>query len=128
MTNLTAEIQLANFSSRVESIISTLNSIAISGKSLMVVTECASICDNQVSGRIQLSVGADLEFKFTVIAPSMAYIGNFASRFNMACAHYCNVKFELSDSSTLTVNFIPPNDEICERIQKFFKLTSISAT
>lgn len=123
MTN-SAEIQLANSSSRVESIISTLNSIAISGKSLMVVTECASICDNQVSGRIQLSVGADLEFKFTVIAPSRAYIGNFASRFNIANAHYCDIKFAVVEPSTLQISYTPPNSLAEEVIRKFFEMTS----
>ena len=128
MSNLTAKIRLASSISRIESLIGTLNSITITEVSRMYLAGYASASDDQVSGRIQLCVGDDLEFKFTVVAPSMSYIGNFASRFNMACVHYCKVRFELSDSSTLAVNFIPPNDEIAQKIEKFFELTSVPAT
>lgn len=124
--NFTATIQLAKTSSRTEGIIAMLNNMSASGIGMqMTVLELSPFNDGQsVLGNVQLKA-EELKFNFGVVAPSGAHISSLASQFNMCRSHYCDIKFELIQPTSLKFTFCPPSSEVATRVEKFFELTSI---
>lgn len=122
----TATIQLAKISSRTEGIIAMLNNMSASGIGMqMTVLELSPFDDGQsVLGNVQL-LAEDLKISFNVVAPTGAHISSFASQFNMASSHYCEIKFELIKPTSLKFTFCPPSQEVATRVENFFELTSI---
>ena len=121
----TTTIQLAKISSRTEGIIAMLNNMSASGIGMqMTVLELSPFDDGQsVLGNVQLKA-EELKFNFGVIAPSGAHISSLASQFNMCRSHYCDIKFELIQPTSLKLTFCPPSSEVAIRVEKFFELTS----
>ena len=120
---LSTKIELVKISSRTEEILAMLNSLSAAGK--MTVLELAPSDDGQrVIGKIQL-LAEDLKISFNVVAPTGAHISSFASQFNMASSHYCEIKFELIKPTSLKFTFCPPSQEVATRVENFFELTSI---
>jgi hypothetical protein len=95
---------------------------------MMVVLDASPVSDSkEILGKIQFSVNDDLKITFGVIAPTVDYLSAFASRFNIASAHYCNVKFSVEESTkVLQLKFTPPNKHCKEIIRNFFEMTSSS--
>lgn len=122
----TVTIQLAKISSRTEGIIAMLNNMSASGIGMqMTVLELSPFDDGQsVLGNVQL-LAEDLKISFNVVAPTGAHISSFASQFNMASSHYCEIKFELIKPTSLKFTFCPPSQEVATRVENFFELTSI---
>lgn len=124
MKTFTSEIQLEKVSSRVQSLISFLNTIPISGNVCMIVLDAKSIPETKgITGTIQLAFN-DVKATFKVRETSMERLGAFASRYNMCMAHYCDIKLSLVEPSTLKIDFIPPNETYEEVIADFFEITS----
>lgn len=123
---LSTKIELVTISSRTEEILAMLNSLSATGNGMqMTVLRLAPSDDGQrVIGKIQL-LAEELKISFNVVAPTEAHIGSFASQFNMARAHYCEIKFELIKPTSLKLTFCPPSSEVAIRVEKFFDLTSI---
>jgi hypothetical protein len=123
----TATIQLAKISSRTEGIIAMLNNMSASGIGMqMTVLELSPFDDGQsVLGNVQLKA-EELKFNFGVIAPSGAHIINFASRFNMASAMHCAIRYSLT-GECLNVKFKPPDEKLEEVLRDFFELTEKSS-
>jgi len=126
MKVFSSQIQLEK--PRTPKLIEMLNDMPVSGTAIMVVLDASPIDETSVLGTIQLTTLTTFEANvtFNVVAPSMAHIINFASRFNMGSAHYCEIKFHIEESSkVLMIEFTP--SESCEKIiQKFFEMTSPS--
>lgn len=123
---LSTKIELVKISSRTEEILAMLNSLSAAGNGMqMTVLELAPSDDGQrVIGKIQL-LAEELKISFNVVAPTGAYISSFASQFNMASSHYCEIKFELIKPTSLKFTFCPPSQEVATRVENFFELTSI---
>ena len=123
---LSTKIELVKISSRTEEILAMLNSLSAAGNGMqMTVLELAPSDDGQrVIGKIQL-LAEELKISFTVVAPTGAHISSFASQFNMASSHYCEIKFELIKPTSLKFTFCPPSQEVATRVENFFELTSI---
>ena len=123
---LSTKIELVKISSRTEEILAMLNSLSAAGNGMqMTVLELAPSDDGQrVIGKIQL-LAEDLKIRFNVVAPTGAHISSFASQFNMASSHYCEIKFELIKPTSLKFTFCPPSQEVATRVENFFELTSI---
>ena len=123
---LSTKIELVKISSRTEEILAMLNSLSAAGNGMqMTVLELAPSDDGQrVIGKIQL-LAEDLKISFNVVAPTGAHISSFASQFNMASSHYCEIKFELIEPTSLKFTFCPPSQEVATRVENFFELTSI---
>ena len=121
-----SEIKLKEVTNRTRNLISTLNDTSVAGSAVMVVMEASPISDSQeVEGKIQFAVNDDLKVTFGVIAPTIEYLSNFASRFNMGYAHYCEIKFYVEESSkVLRLEFTPPSESCEAIIQNFFEMTS----
>lgn len=123
---LSTKIELVKISSRTEEILAMLNSLSAAGNGMqMTVLELAPSDDGQrVIGKIQL-LAEELKISFNVVAPTGAHISSFASQFNMASSHYCEIKFELIKPISLKFTFCPPSQEVATRVENFFELTSI---
>ena len=123
---LSTKIELVKISSRTEEILAMLNSLSAAGNGMqMTVLELAPSDDGQrVIGKIQL-LAEELKISFNVVAPTGAHISSFASQFNMASSHYCEIKFELIKPTSLKFTFCPPSQEVATRVENFFELTSI---
>lgn len=123
---LSTKIELVKISSRTEEILAMLNSLSAAGNGMqMTVLELAPSDDGQrVIGKIQL-LAEELKISFNVVAPTGAHISSFASQFNMASSHYCEIKFELIKPTSLKFTFFPPSQEVATRVENFFELTSI---
>ena len=123
---LSTKIELVKISSRTEEILAMLNSLSAAGNGMqMTVLELAPSDDVQrVIGKIQL-LAEELKISFNVVAPTGAHISSFASQFNMASSHYCEIKFELIKPTSLKFTFCPPSQEVATRVENFFELTSI---
>lgn len=123
---LSTKIELVKISSRTEEILAMLNSLSAAGNGMqMTVLELAPSDDGQrVIGKIQL-LAEELKISFIVVAPTGAHISSFASQFNMASSHYCEIKFELIKPTSLKFTFCPPSQEVATRVENFFELTSI---
>lgn len=123
---LSTKIELVTISSRTEEILAMLNSLSAAGNGMqMTVLELAPSDDGQrVIGKIQL-LAEELKISFNVVAPTGAHISSFASQFNMASSHYCEIKFELIKPTSLKFTFCPPSQEVATRVENFFELTSI---
>lgn len=123
---LSTKIELVKISSRTEEILAMLNSLSAAGNGMqMTVLELAPSDDGQrVIGKIQL-LAEELKISFNVVAPTGAHISSFASQFNMASSHYCEIKFELIKPTSLKFTFCPPSQEVAARVENFFELTSI---
>lgn len=123
---LSTKIELVKISSRTEEILAMLNSLSAAGTGMqMTVLELAPSDDGQrVIGKIQL-LAEELKISFNVVAPTGAHISSFASQFNMASSHYCEIKFELIKPTSLKFTFCPPSQEVATRVENFFELTSI---
>ena len=121
-------IRLESVSDRTHSLIDTLNSTLVTGTAIMVVLDASPVSDSkEILGKIQFSVNDDLKITFGVIAPTVDYLSAFASRFNIASSHYCNVKFRVEESTKfLQLKFTPPNKHCEEIIRNFFEMTSSS--
>ena len=121
-------IRLESVSDRTHSLIDRLNSTLVTGTAMMVVLDASPVSDSkEILGKIQFSVNDDLKITFGVIAPTVDYLSAFASRFNIASAHYCNVKFSVEESTkVLQLKFTPPNKHCKEIIRNFFEMTSSS--
>ena len=123
---LSTKIELVTISSRTEEILAMLNSLSATGNGMqMTVLRLAPSDDGQrVIGKIQL-LAEELKISFNVVAPTGAHISSFASQFNMASSHYCEIKFELIKPTSLKFTFCPPSQEVATRVENFFELTSI---
>lgn len=123
---LSTKIELVKISSRTEEILAMLNSLSAARNGMqMTVLELAPSDDGQrVIGKIQL-LAEELKISFNVVAPTGAHISSFASQFNMASSHYCEIKFELIKPTSLKFTFCPPSQEVATRVENFFELTSI---
>lgn len=123
---LSTKIELVKISSRTEEILAMLNSLSAAGNGMqMTVLELAPSDDGQrVIGKIQL-LAEELKISFNVVAPTGAHISSFASQFNMASSHYCEIKIELIKPTSLKFTFCPPSQEVATRVENFFELTSI---
>lgn len=123
---LSTKIELVKISLRTEEILAMLNSLSAAGNGMqMTVLELAPSDDGQrVIGKIQL-LAEELKISFNVVAPTGAHISSFASQFNMASSHYCEIKFELIKPTSLKFTFCPPSQEVATRVENFFELTSI---
>lgn len=121
-----SEIRLKDVTNRTRNLISTLNNTSVAGSAMMVVMDASPVPGSQeVEGKIQFAINDDLKVTFGVIAPNIEYLSNFASRFNMGSAHYCEIKFHVEESSkVLLIEFTPPSESYEAVIQNFFEMTS----
>ena len=124
MEVFSSQIQLEKLLPRTPKLIEMLNDMPVSGTAIMVVLDASPIDEtSKVLGTIQLTFN-EVKVTFHVVVPSMAHISNFASQFNMCSAHYCAIKFDVIEPTTLKVDFTPPNESYEEVIKNFFKMTS----
>lgn len=121
-----SQIRLENVSERTHSLIDTLNNTSVAGSAIiMVVLNAFPISDtNEILGKIQFSVN-NKKVVFGVITPTMEYLSAFASRFNMASAMHCTIRYSIKGES-LNLIFKPPNEKLEEVLRDFFELTEKS--
>lgn len=124
-----AKIKLEKVTERTKSLIKTLNNTLVAGSAMMVVLDAFPPVpgSQEVEGKIQFAINDDLKVTFSVIAPNIEYLSNFASRFNMGSAHYCEIKFQIEESAKiLRLEFTPTSETREDVIQNFFAITSSS--
>ena len=120
-----SKIRLESVSDRTHSLIDTLNSTSVAGSALMVVLDASPVSDSkEIFGKIQFSVD-DLKVTFGVITPNIDELMLFASRFNMASAMHCTIRYSIKGKS-LNLIFKPPNEKLEEVLRDFFELTEKS--
>ena len=78
MQTFTSQIRLEKIRPRTSELIQLLNNMHISSNAMMVVLDAFQISGTEVTGNIQLTHN-ELKVTFTTIAPSMNYLGMFAS-------------------------------------------------
>jgi len=118
-------IRLESVSDRTHSLIDTLNSTSVAGYALMVVLDASPVSDSkEILGKIQFSVD-DLKVTFGVITPNIDELMLFASRFNMASAMHCTIRYSIKGESLYLI-YKPPNEKLEEVLRDFFELTEKS--
>ena len=125
MQTFTSQIRLEKIRPRTSELIQLLNNMHISSNAMMVVLDAFQISGTEVTGNIQLTHN-ELKVTFTTIAPSMNYLGMFASKFNMCSTHCCDIKFAVVEPAKLEISFTPPSETQEEIIRNFFEMTSWS--
>lgn len=118
-----SQIRLESVSDRTHSLIDTLNSTSVAS-AMMVVLDSAPVDSKEILGRIQVSVN-DLNVTFGVITPNIEDLMLFASRFNMACAMNCTIRYRIKGESLYLI-YKPPNEKLEEVLRDFFELTEKS--
>jgi len=122
-------IRLEKVSGRITNLIATLNSTALVGSAMMVVVvlDASPIPGtNEILGKIQFSIKNNLKVVFGVITPNIDDLMLFASRFNMASAMHCTIRYSIKGES-LNIKFKPPNEKLEEVLRDFFELTEKSS-
>lgn len=118
-------IRLESVSDRTHSLIDTLNSTSVAGYALMVVLDASPVSDSkEILGKIQFSVD-NLKVTFGVITPNIDELMLFASRFNMASAMHCTIRYSIKGESLYLI-YKPPNEKLEEVLRDFFELTEKS--
>lgn len=119
-------IRLESVSDRTHSLIDTLNSTSVAGYALMVVLDASPVSDSkEILGKIQFSVD-NLKVTFGVITPNIDELMLFASRFNMASAMHCTIRYSIKGESLYLI-YKPPNEKLEEVLRDFFELTEKSS-
>lgn len=125
MQTFTSQIRLDEKSlHRTSELIQLLNNMHISSNAMMVVLDAFQISGTEVTGNIQLTHN-ELKVTFGVITPNIDELILFASRFNMASAMNCTIRYRIKGESLYLI-YKPPNEKLEEVLRDFFELTEKS--
>lgn len=123
MQTFTSQIRLEKIRPRTSELIQLLNNMHISS-AMMVVLDAFQISGTEVTGNIQLTHN-ELKVTFGVITPNIDELILFASRFNMASAMNCTIRYRIKGESLYLI-YKPPNEKLEEVLRDFFELTEKS--